>query len=172
MRMHTHGNEKLWPIKKDEATILKRSCTRPAREEQVTTPAPPGFSHRLPILTTSFQISHPSAVRTLDSPVQSRVQAAERAHRALLVSLPDVECMFKHRVHDPPDAKGGLDHIWDDFFHLKTNHRAVSRAVCKSTEFYHCCISAQEAGINAADHMTEKGFKHLCSHREHLETKV
>lgn len=42
------------------------------------------------------------------------------AHRSLLVSFPDAECVFKHCVHDPSNAKRGLNDIWDDFFHWNT----------------------------------------------------
>lgn len=42
------------------------------------------------------------------------------SHRSLLVSFPDAECVLKHCVHDPSDAKRGLNDIWDDFFHWNT----------------------------------------------------
>lgn len=41
-------------------------------------------------------------------------------HRSLLVPFPDAECVLKHCVHDPSDAKRGLNDIWDDFFHWNT----------------------------------------------------
>lgn len=40
-------------------------------------------------------------------------------YRSLLVTFSDLECVLKDGVHDPTDAKGGLDYVGNNFLHCE-----------------------------------------------------
>lgn len=41
----------------------------------------------------------------------------QHCYRSLFIPLPDVECVLEDGVHDPTNAEGRLDDIWNNFFH-------------------------------------------------------
>lgn len=83
--------------------------------------SPPGFSHLYCVLC-SLTLVLPLDVRERQMLAAGfKLRPSHRkAHRSLLVSFPDVKCVFKHCIHDPPNTKWGFNYIWDDFFHWNT----------------------------------------------------
>lgn len=68
-------------------------------------------------------------------PGKVRLGTRAGAHRSLLISLSDVERVLQYGVHDPAQAKGGLNYTRNDFFHCKKGDGLVilSRPTgCKS----------------------------------------
>lgn len=48
------------------------------------------------------------------------------AHRSLLISLSDMECVLQYGIHDPAQAKGGLNYTRNNFFHCKRDDNSVT----------------------------------------------
>lgn len=89
--------------------------------------SPLGFSHLYCVLC--------SLILVLPLDIRERQMLAagfklrpshRKAHRSLLVSFPDAECVFKDCVHDSPNTKWGFNYIRDDFFHWNTKEPTSS----------------------------------------------
>lgn len=117
-----------------------RMCKRHVHWQKQQFNNPPGFSQLYCVLC-SLSLVLPRYIRERQMLVAGfKLRSSRRkAHRSLLVSFSDVECVFKHCVHDPPNTKRGLDYIWDDFFHwntkepmssLKKNLHRVKKKMC------------------------------------------
>lgn len=46
----------------------------------------------------------------------------------MLITFSDMECVLKDGVHDPTDAKGGLDYIGNNFLHC--GRKTQTESVC------------------------------------------
>lgn len=68
-------------------------------------------------------------------------------HRSLFVTFSDMECVLKDGVHDPSDAKGGLDNVGDNFLHCgqrrQTEVRKDISPKCHSTRLLGVKLTVQ-----------------------------
>lgn len=106
-----------------ECSHVKITCT-------LAKPAMPQTSWALPSLLGIVQCSWSPFPGCQGRAGACSWPSLRGTHRSLLVSFPDAECVLKHCVHDPANAKRGLNDIWDDFFHWNTKYHTSPLKMC------------------------------------------
>lgn len=79
----------------------------------------------------------------------------QHSYRSLFVTFSDLECVLKDGVHDPSNAEGRLDYIWNNFLHC--GQQRQTEVVCYKSHHHFPDITLLTSLICESHHAESYG---------------